>query len=1601
MNGVTKAARLRVADTFSSAARSLIFLLGLMFSVSVASAQTVGFSVSTDGPAGSVGRRTTLNEGASKTAYVELSGGGTLGANATVDYVAQAGTCTATPVVNDATLNADYPLISGQLTFPKNSGAGVKRPISVQTLDDAIRENATNGGYECFEIKLFNPVGFSLNANDALTVFILDDEANPSVSISDASILEGGSAALTLSLSHLSDEAIVFDTQTTANLAFLVGNTENGAGAAEDVDFYDGDATANAMTFASAAEFGSTISAMSASSVLYVPTWPDNIYEGDELFSVQLLVPGGANYTVSDAIGAVTIEDDEDVPTVIMVQDESGLETAGSFTFKARPSHHSEQAYNVQIAYLDVTALKNQDYTPGPASINVAGVSFGNPAIVDEMIPVSIIDDQIPEDGEIFVVQLQNGTGYNIDDETAAGYITDDDGVDLTIVATSTTGTVNDASVALIGGAPAVVYEFTVTNNGAAAATDVVIDYQLIGLSKTTQSGCGGSVSAVVDGAFTCGGGGAVTIGAGSSRVYTVTTSVTAAHGDHASIEALVQDQGAGSVETNPGDNEDRVITAVYGADFGDRIAAGSHVMSDDLTLGVLRDAETSVTGSLAADTDDTTGEADEDGVGFPLPGGLIQRGGAGAPVENLLPVTLSHDGYLSVFAEYDDGLAGVVWTTEVDDLPVSSGLNWVSIDVDELTGVATPGTLLTLRFRACTVQDVCDSPTTGAVAGGEMEDYSVTTQFRSAAKTFQMPEGVVEPVRVEFTATDILLVDGNGTIIFTNDLVAIGTGATTDFLIEGNSGPNSFVVDIEMMPSGFDLDVDGKLGDDALVLVDESGTVHTTVNHTALNASDGDVEISGGYTIRFRDFAPVQDNLSAANREFEFSDLIDDNIVIRDNGADADGFTFIDSNGSEEITFKNPTTTLKVWAGLGSDSYAFEGVDETDGNGNPASFEISLYGDDVAEGITDGPDHFLIAPLTTTSSLTFGDIEGGLPSTCVGDVLDIDTSLGAVIDTIDEAGKQISFSSSHQLLTFDEMEHFADYVADVKLSLILPPTPSTNPGDILPVELLVENLGPNTADCIKINDTLLDGALTILDGPTFTQGSFNSPMWLVGSLAPGATATLSYTVEVGYQYNGEATITALAPQEDPNLHNNSVSLDIEPAFPFPVKAQATAALWYDHDGDPDTDKRLIVGLANGFAGLNSAVLCRVPNFDGVFSDDYPLWRECGAGLPYPLYVTDLAHVETTDPDDRDLIYLTAWGSDGLYVSRDGGESFTAVNPGVSDTHVAGWTAVYAFTEDADGFLYISTNHGFVYRSLNGGETWQKIGDLPEVDADTPWSLVAHPRESGRLYAGTFGRGIYTSEDYGFTWEFLGGQAVNDLLIANRGGHAFDLELDPTNDFIFVGTGNGVFRMSLAGDGSSTGLWQSLDMEVTLNNGDVVTPEVRALAFDMNGHLYATTWGFGAFRNPAPTLTPSVDFVKIALRGQEVAFVAISEDGQDIAFGSMEGGIEFGEPLAASATSTEDEPVDAELPSGYVLEQNYPNPFNPVTTIGFALPQSGQVRLAVYDVLGREVALLVDGSVQAGQHSVQFDAQGLTTGTYIYRLQTESGAYARQLVLMK
>jgi hypothetical protein len=92
-------------------------------------------------------------------------------------------------------------------------------------------------------------------------------------------------------------------------------------------------------------------------------------------------------------------------------------------------------------------------------------------------------------------------------------------------------------------------------------------------------------------------------------------------------------------------------------------------------------------------------------------------------------------------------------------------------------------------------------------------------------------------------------------------------------------------------------------------------------------------------------------------------------------------------------------------------------------------------------------------------------------------------------------------------------------------------------------------------------------------------------------------------------------------------------------------------------------------------------------------------------------------------------------------------------------------------------------------------------------------------------------------------------------------------------------------------------------------------------------------------------------------------------------------------------------------PLTFSLSQNYPNPFNPSTKINFTIPQSGYVTLKVYDMVGREIATLVNGNKNEGMYSIDFNAtivaRGLSSGIYIYQLKEGNYIQTRKMVLLK
>jgi hypothetical protein len=177
-------------------------------------------------------------------------------------------------------------------------------------------------------------------------------------------------------------------------------------------------------------------------------------------------------------------------------------------------------------------------------------------------------------------------------------------------------------------------------------------------------------------------------------------------------------------------------------------------------------------------------------------------------------------------------------------------------------------------------------------------------------------------------------------------------------------------------------------------------------------------------------------------------------------------------------------------------------------------------------------------------------------------------------------------------------------------------------------------------------------------------------------------------------------------------------------------------------------------------------------------------------------------------------------------------------------------------------------------------------------------------------------------------------------------------------------------------------------------------PKPPSGAFDarFNGDMkYAVESGEIEVMNTSDNLTISYDIVIDA--GEHMDWVLTSESGSEF---TLEGTGEITVPTENRFTLEK----KAVIPIKYTLHQNYPNPFNPITFLRYDLPNQAQVTLTVYDLIGREVAQLVNTTQKAGFKSVQWDAtdsfgKPVSAGVYLYQIQAGEFVQTRKMVLLK
>jgi hypothetical protein len=316
------------------------------------------------------------------------------------------------------------------------------------------------------------------------------------------------------------------------------------------------------------------------------------------------------------------------------------------------------------------------------------------------------------------------------------------------------------------------------------------------------------------------------------------------------------------------------------------------------------------------------------------------------------------------------------------------------------------------------------------------------------------------------------------------------------------------------------------------------------------------------------------------------------------------------------------------------------------------------------------------------------------------------------------------------------------------------------------------------------------------------------------------------------------------------------------------------------------------------------------------------------------------------------------------------------------------FVTTFAFSPASDGSgtnIFAGTSNGDILASTNNGANWTAVN--PWLTPSAVKALAVSPASgmSGtNLFAGSTFDGVFLSANNGRTWH-----PANTGL---PGGDVLALATTTTSD----GSGTNIFAAT-----SSSGVFLSTNNGTlwTAVNAGLTDTSLCAFAVSPAGggsgnYLFAGTARGGVFlsRNNGTSWTP----VNTGFEGINVNFLAVN--GNNL-FAGTQGGV-WKRPIAEMVTGVKGSAPNA-IPDRSALEQNYPNPFNPSTRIEFQLAAPGFVSLKVYDVLGKEVKTLVNEERNAGSYEATFDATGLASGTYFYRLKAGGFTQSKKLLLLR
>jgi ligand-binding sensor domain-containing protein len=305
--------------------------------------------------------------------------------------------------------------------------------------------------------------------------------------------------------------------------------------------------------------------------------------------------------------------------------------------------------------------------------------------------------------------------------------------------------------------------------------------------------------------------------------------------------------------------------------------------------------------------------------------------------------------------------------------------------------------------------------------------------------------------------------------------------------------------------------------------------------------------------------------------------------------------------------------------------------------------------------------------------------------------------------------------------------------------------------------------------------------------------------------------------------------------------------------------------------------------------------------------------------------------------------------------------------------------------EDSQNRLWSIGDYYSLSYFNEAGNNWINV---PVIGSGT--NIEKDPTRPGTIWTCSGYQALRTDGTYNFS------KVVDDFSELNPQSDVLTTVVALPDGFAWVGTNQGLAKVN-----ANTGTYQFYSPANSQIPGESITP----LAITPDGKLWFANFGstststyglcwfdgtnFGIFPQQQTGGLPHAQIYDLEVKN--------IQNGYELWISCASRGV----AVLKVITSVTNQEETKSLPTDFVLNQNFPNPFNPTTTISFSIPSFGFTSLKVYDILGNEVATLLNEEKPTGNYSVTFNAYSLSSGTYFYRLSAGSFSETKKMILIK